>query len=246
MPGLNMTNADDTEKAAGKVTAPYVGFPTYKNMLSGFKENALPDRIDRSVLGKFSGIVGGQLLATLRFFDLIDQAGHPKPTLRVLVDAYGREEWSSVLAQHVRSAYSPLLSLKLESVSPAQFHETFRRSYAGEGDTSRKSISFFLSAAADAKIPISSYLLKNKKPRNGATKRKVKNAPSKPEAEQGSNNSKSKDFKPPPPPPADDTSKTIATQLLEKFPTFDPTWPDPIKTKWFEGYERLLSMGEKK
>jgi len=37
----------------------------------------------------------------------------------------------------------------------------------------------------------------------------------------------------------------MASQLLEKFPTFDPTWPDEIKAKWFEGYERLLGLGEK-
>lgn len=108
-----------------------------------------------------------QLLNTLRFFDLIDLAGHPKPALRDLVDASGGEQWAALLARHIREAYAPLLALKLESVSPAQFQETFRKSYSGEGDTSRKSVSFFLSAATEAKIPISSYLLKNKKPLMG-------------------------------------------------------------------------------
>jgi hypothetical protein len=28
--------------------------------------------------------------------------------------------------------------------------------------------------------------------------------------------------------------------LLAKFPQFDPAWPDELKAKWFDGYERLL------
>jgi hypothetical protein len=32
--------------------------------------------------------------------------------------------------------------------------------------------------------------------------------------------------------------------LLAKFPEFDPNWPDPLKTKWFEGFERLMKAAE--
>jgi hypothetical protein len=28
--------------------------------------------------------------------------------------------------------------------------------------------------------------------------------------------------------------------LLAKFPEFDPAWPDPIKAKWFEGFEQFM------
>jgi hypothetical protein len=31
-----------------------------------------------------------------------------------------------------------------------------------------------------------------------------------------------------------------AEQLLSKFPQFDPTWPDEVKLKWFDGFDRLM------
>jgi len=34
--------------------------------------------------------------------------------------------------------------------------------------------------------------------------------------------------------------------LLTKFPTFDPTWSDEVKLKWFEAFDRLLKEGQSK
>lgn len=31
-----------------------------------------------------------------------------------------------------------------------------------------------------------------------------------------------------------------AEQLLAKFPQFDPAWPDEVKLKWFDGFDRLM------
>jgi hypothetical protein len=30
------------------------------------------------------------------------------------------------------------------------------------------------------------------------------------------------------------------TMLLTKFPTFDPTWSDEVKLKWFAAFDELL------
>jgi hypothetical protein len=32
--------------------------------------------------------------------------------------------------------------------------------------------------------------------------------------------------------------------VLDKFPTFDPSWPDDVKSKWFEAFNTLLKKGE--
>jgi hypothetical protein len=32
----------------------------------------------------------------------------------------------------------------------------------------------------------------------------------------------------------------VLGQLLEKFPDFDPNWPDPIKEKWFAGFDQFM------
>lgn len=29
-------------------------------------------------------------------------------------------------------------------------------------------------------------------------------------------------------------------ELIQKFPVFDPNWPDTIKLKWFEAFTLLL------
>src|SRR5438270_8642421 len=103
-------------------------------------------------------------------------------------------------------------------------------------------MTFFLNAARDAEVPVSPYILKNKKPRGASpTKRKVR-----------TNGKPINDALPdvsenlPPKRKPEGESASIESQLLSKFPAFDPAWPDPIKTKWFEGYERLLAMGAKK
>src|ERR1700738_856983 len=34
-----------------------------------------------------------------------------------------------------------------------------------------------------------------------------------------------------------DVSTEFMSQLLAKFPPFDPTWTDDLKAKWFEGFQ---------
>ena len=43
----------------------------------------------------------------------------------------------------------------------------------------------------------------------------------------------------------DDTSGKSSwdMKLLEKLPSFDPAWPDEIKTKWFQAFDELLRRG---
>jgi hypothetical protein len=33
--------------------------------------------------------------------------------------------------------------------------------------------------------------------------------------------------------------------LLAKFPSFDPAWPDEVKTKWFASFNELMQQGQK-
>jgi hypothetical protein len=30
-------------------------------------------------------------------------------------------------------------------------------------------------------------------------------------------------------------------ELLSKFPALDPAWPDDVKAKWFEAFDRLMN-----
>ena len=217
-------------------------------MIAGFKENRTPSRIDRTVLGKFSGIVGSQLITALRFLGLIDTSNHPKDALRNLIESSGSSKWPEHLESVLKAAYAPLFELNLEQASPGQFSEKFAKTFSGEGSTARKSVAFFLAAAVDAKIPISTYVLKNKKPRSGPSKRRAKSglrpaADSDPHVRDPALDAAKHRVN-----PNDQTKhpQSIATQLLEKFPAFDPSWNEDLQSKWFDGYQRLLAMGENK
>ncbi|HUQ37581.1 MAG TPA: DUF5343 domain-containing protein [Aestuariivirga sp.] len=224
---------------------PYISFQSLKTLVSDFKQHTVPGRVDRTVLTRFSGGVGGQIVTALGFLGLIDGAKVPTSLFRSLVDSFGSEHWDKWLAKIIRESYAPLFNLNLETATPGQFAEAFRKAYPAKEQTARKCISFFLAATKEAKIPVSQYILKGTKVRAATVKRK-----SKAEADTATNGDQKPKTKSPQNPGSGDESpppeKSMSDKLLEKFPPFDPAWPDEIKAKWFEGYEKLLSMGAKK
>jgi len=233
---------DETDGGGKSSSGPYVGFPSYKNMIGGFKQIILPDRIDRSVLRGFSGVVGSQLMSTLRFFSHINKSGQPTDHLRKLVEAHGTDAWAEELEAQLRRAYAPLFDLNLASASPNQFTEKFRASFPAEGDTLRKAMTFFLNATRETKIVVSPLVMSGKKPRsNGTKKPKQAKAQQKPAGDNagagGGQHGKHHED-----PPAHDDFKK---DLLGKFPAFDPAWPDNIKADWFKGFQQFMEMAKK-
>jgi len=69
-----------------------------------------------------------------------------------------------------------LLQLDLETASPNQFSERFRAAFPGAEEVQRKSVALFLSAARDAGIKSSEYIMKNKKPHSAPTKKRNKSS----------------------------------------------------------------------
>src|SRR5262249_38660402 len=112
--------ADGSGTPQKKVLPPYIAYQSLETMAGNFKEHALPDRIDRSVLTNFSGAVGAQLITALRFLSLIDNGGTPTPLMREMVDAFGTNEWPSTLAKIIKQAYAPIFQLNLLTCTPAQ------------------------------------------------------------------------------------------------------------------------------
>jgi hypothetical protein len=158
--------ADQDTKAPAP---PYTAFASVKTAIGMFKEHGVPGRLDRSVLSNFSGAVGTQVIGAFKFLQLIDEDGHPKRALEELVAAYGTDEWPAALEKVLRHAFAPLFKLNLETASPSQFTQKFTEAFNVGGDTVRKAITFFVNAVREARIPISQYILKNKKPRVAPT-----------------------------------------------------------------------------
>ena len=217
----------------------------------------LPQRIDRSVLNRFSGGVGNQLMTALRFLGLVDADDRPTDSLRSLVDAFGSDEqWQAALQAVIREAYVPVVAVGLESATPAQFVEAFR-TYPGTEEVRRKSEVFFLNAAKDAGLPLTKRIADQKRVVVNAMRRRKLERPDPERSEDaaddppGNGNGgaprqqperSSKRQPPPPPPPPNPTpaQPDMLGQLVAKFPEFDPTWPEEVKAKWFDGFERLM------
>jgi hypothetical protein len=172
------TMSDAGNKDGNKATAspPYIAYSTLKTVLKNFQEHGLPGRIDRSVLTNFSGSVGAQIIPALRFLHLIDVHNHPTEWLKGFVNTYGTDVWAEDLKHLLEEAYEPLAKLDLQTASPSQFDEAFSKAYPGAENVLRKCKSFYLAAAAEAKIAVSPYIMKNKKPRSGPTKKRAAKA----------------------------------------------------------------------
>ena len=96
-------------------------------------------------------------------------------------------------------------------------------------------IKFFISLENDAGVPLSQFIMRKSKTirANGARKGAKKTAAAGTTRNQAI-------------PPAVDQSSNQASwydKVLEKFPTFDPAWPDEVKLKWFDAFDTLLKKG---
>jgi hypothetical protein len=213
----------ETETMDDSKRPPYIAYQSLKTLASNMKEQGVPGRVDKSVLGNFSGAVGGQIITALKFLDLVDDGNHPNQNLKNLVNAYGTDIWPDNVAVILRKAFGPIFELDLTTASPAQFNERFKITYGIEGDTLRKCITFFVNGVRDAQIPISSYIIKNKKPRSGPTKKRTPKPATNGKQDSPAGN---KNVDPPPPNPQQQQKK-LSEQLLE---ILDPNNMAPEET----------------
>lgn len=161
-----------------KANAPaYVAFKTLWNFWDKLGEIGTPPRIDRSVWGdNLSGAYGSQLMAALRFLDLIDEAGNADLELRTMAEdvALRRE----ILQTRLHQSYKPAIGdLDLAEATMAQLQDKFRDTYSVGGETFDKAISFFTHAAQAAGIKLSPYIERSMKRRTTTGKPKAKPRP---------------------------------------------------------------------
>ena len=152
-------------------TAPYTSYRTFMTFIEDLREHGVPSRIDRSVLTRFSGAVGGQLMHALRFLGLIDDEGRTTQRLGELAVAHGGAEWPEALSQLLMEAYAPVFAIDLETATPSHFSAAFRNAFPAADAVIQKCVTFFLYAAADAGLKVSARILKGRKPRPLAPRR---------------------------------------------------------------------------
>ncbi|TAK57884.1 MAG: hypothetical protein EPO22_11650 [Dehalococcoidia bacterium] len=225
------------KKETAKLVPPYIPWKTFVTLIDGLRQG-IPSRVDRSVMRTFSGAAQSGLMVALRYLNLTDTDGVPTGTLTALVHSEGSDR-ERILTDILKSAYPFLFesSFNLESTTSAHFMEQFAKS-GTTGDTTRKAATFFLSAAKEAKLPISSYVTPKHGPKPGARNGKAakKSTVKKPpKAAEGHDEGHSESQSP---------RLSWARELIAKFPTFDPAWPDEVKAKWFDGFKQLMEMDD--
>ena len=158
---------------------PYLSFTTFKNFLATLKNGVIPARIDKTLMLGQSGATQSYLMSTLRFFDLIDSTGAPKPELKALVTSEGDERqkiWKPIFEK----GYEPIIgNLNLETATVGMLHEKISR-HGLAGETVKKSHSFFAAAAKEAGVPLAPQLEPNARGSGSGGRRRKKPSPPKP------------------------------------------------------------------
>jgi len=219
-------------------TPVYVPFATLLSALESLKTNGIPGTgiIDKSLWDTQSGAIQGQLLLGFRFLGLIDDQNRVRQVLPVLVKA-SADERKTLLKPIIEQKYHSVISLGLSTISQGQLEDAFRK-FDISGSTLDRAIRFFVKACQECGIAISKRISDKVRSTSPAAPRRRKSpSNSKREGEGGGSISE-----------VQISTATIEDKLLAKFPEFDPTWPDPLKAKWFEGFERLMksSLGDEK
>ncbi len=222
-----------------KVLPPYLPYKTLKNFLEGMKV-AVPARIDRSLMGKMSGVYQALLLASLEYLNLIDSKGTPTEKLNALVHSEGANR-QKLLKDILEKSYSFLFTdFDLSCATSSMLQQRFA-DIGTSGDTTRKCIAFFMAAAKDAGISTSPHFKKARGPRGSRAARsngvKVKRKIQESETSVGASDEVIKA-------PSEEVS--LEKLLLSKFPSFDPAWSAEVQTKWFEGFRELMAQFKKK
>jgi hypothetical protein len=229
----DMESENDTKTS----TPVYVPYATLISSLENLRTHGIPGtgKIDKSIWDTQSGAIQGQLLIAFRFLGLIDDHNRVLPPLPLLVKA-SPEERKIQLKKIVEEKYKSVVSLDLNTISQGQLEEAFR-GLKVSGSTLERAMRFFVKACQECGIPISKRI--SERVRGSVSQAPRKHKPSNGVKRQG------EEFHATPPVAVPPTA--LEDKLLEKFPPFDPSWPDALKTKWFEGFERLMksSLGEK-
>jgi hypothetical protein len=210
-------------------TPPYVSYKTFSGFIDRLHQKGTPNRIDRSFLAFLSGSNQSQLLAALRHLGLISPNGLRTDRLDALAKSVGNE-YTTSLGNILKQSYPFLFNrFDLRRATLQEIEDKFSEAGAS-GDTLRKSITFFLNAAKAADIPTSPFITRMRRRR----KSPLAGADRELSVGEGPSKLRSRDVK-----NSSDGAGGWAELLVAKFPQFDPTWPDELKAKWFEAFEKL-------
>jgi len=225
-----------------KTQLPIISYKTLRSFFERLRVASIPPRIDKTIMATMSGAGQSQMMIALRALGLIDRQGTPTESLKAMVDALGGEGYKSELLKVLKSAYPSLFSseMNLGSTTPGHLKEAFV-AIGLQGESARKAMAFFLYAAKDAGIALSPHLAHAK----GFRTARVRSSTRRTAGRTSRNGFDHDEDNEEDPADALPSSMRWTQALLSKFPKFDPAWPTETQGKWFQTFEKLMSMQPK-
>lgn len=153
-------------------TPPYLPFSSFMTALDRLAQ-AIPNVITKEVFPSHSGLLQGQVLGALKFFDLIDKNGIPKGDRleRLALEKEVHERRANVRTL-LKSSYVDIIKLDLRKLSPSQLDAAFS-AYGVSGDTKKKAKTFFVTAAKFAELNLSPLIMRRGRAPLSSRKRKA-------------------------------------------------------------------------
>src|ERR1700736_5243259 len=168
---------DSSQEEAFK--PPYGSFRTFWAFVASLREKPLPPRIDRSMLDSKSGTDQLAILSALKAFVLVageDQRVRPSLPALVKADAEGRKP---LLAEMLHRWYPRQIAISDEHGTEKMLLESFEKDFDLTGDTRRKAATWFLHAAHESGVPMSSHFPKLRPGQGGASPPRPRRVPKK-------------------------------------------------------------------
>ena len=104
---------------------PYLPYSTFKNFLASLKAGAIPSRIDKSLLDRYSGSVQSWLISALKFFGFTDESGKPLPALESFIESEEQDR-KKIWREIFDKSYASLIDgLDLSRATPGELSERF-------------------------------------------------------------------------------------------------------------------------
>lgn len=160
-------NVFATHRRATVRRAPYISFASVLRVLEQFRASRSRDGDARQLIENMGKASATHRIAALRFLGLLDADCAPTAVLTSVLDAMGTAAWPDALALTIRTAFRPIFARDLANMTLTEFMTLFAQHYAGSEAVLRKSRTFFVHAAIQAKVPLSAGLAHAAKPRAG-------------------------------------------------------------------------------
>ncbi len=144
---------------------PYIPFKTFQGFIQKLKDTAVPERVDSSLLKSYSGSIGRQLVAALKFLGLLDDNNFTTDKLKNLVKSFGLPEWSETFGDVAVEAYRDVIGdLNLDVATFGQLADRFKTRGA-DGQVLQKCITFYLAATRSVGWTISPHITSRERTR---------------------------------------------------------------------------------